>query len=172
MIRGWKMGCEDSCDDSGFGIDLEGYPRLVDLFKLVRPYLEKNDFGLGHTCRVLEIARKYFTIHSEMEELVFATTILHDIGGSSVDDQYEKGPQIASDLLKTLRYDEEFVKEVCDVIKTHHDRPTNPSELFKILYDSDQLVKFSREEFNHYNDRQNFNWNSIIESFFHVHFYW
>ncbi len=63
------------------------------LFKLAKPYLEKNDFGMAHTQRVFDIARENFTVPSELRELTFASIILHDIGGSSIKDQYEKGPR-------------------------------------------------------------------------------
>ena len=147
----------------------EKFPRLKKLFELAKPYLEKNDFGVGHTEKVLKIAKKHFQIPPEMEELVLATIILHDIGGRTVEEQYEKGPEIAAELLRSLGYEEDFIKEVCGMIRIHHDRPEKPSEAFKILYDSDQLVKFSKEEFEHYNSQRGFNWNEVIENLYHEH---
>ena len=38
--------------------------------------------------------------------------------------------------------------------------------MFKILFDSDQLVRFSKEEFSHYNSKPGFNWQAIIDSFY------
>jgi len=35
------------------------------------------------------------------------------------------------------------------------------------LFDSDRLVMFSEEEFDHYNSRKDFKWQEIIESFYH-----
>lgn len=140
-----------------------------ELFELVKPYLKKNDFGVAHTKRVLDIAIKYFQIPKELEKLVYASIILHDIGGSSVKEQYEKGPEIATKLLKQVGYDDHTIKEVCEIIRTHHEKLENPSEAFKILYDSDQLVKFSEEEIEHYNSQQNFNWNNIIENLYYEH---
>jgi len=101
--------------------------------------------------------------------LVHLSIILHDIGGSSIKEQYEKGPKIAAKLLKQVGYDDQTIKEVCEIIRTHHEKLENPSEAFKILYDSDQLVKFSKEEFEHYNSQQNFDWNKIIENLYHEH---
>ena len=71
-----------------------------ELFELAKPYLEKNDFGVAHTKRVLDTAVKCFHIPKEIEKLVHASIILHDIGGSSVREQYEKGPKIATKLAR------------------------------------------------------------------------
>ena len=132
---------------------LKKYPRLIDLFKAAKPYLERNDFGVEHTIRVLKTAIECFKIPSEIEEFVLACIILHDIGGKSIREQYERGPQIARALLNSLGYDDEFIEDVCAVIGTHHNRLEEPSEAFKILYDSDQLVKLSDEEFKYYDSR-------------------
>jgi len=136
------------------------------MFRLAKPYLEKNDFGVAHTKRVFDIARKNFNIPEELQELVFSSIILHDIGGSSVKEQYDNGPTIATLILKQLKYDEQFIKEVCDIICTHHGRPEHPSQSFKILHDSDKLVMFSPEEVSHYDLKPNFNWNKIIKSMY------
>jgi hypothetical protein len=132
------------------------------LFELAKPYLEKNDFGMAHIKRVFDLARKNFTVPSELQELTFYSIILHDIGGSSIKEQYEKGPGIAASLLKQMGCDEAFVQKVCDVIRTHHDHPDNPSLPFRVLYDSDKLVMFSPEEFPYYNSRAGFDWDKIV----------
>ena len=103
------------------------------LFELAKPYLEKNDFGMSHTQRVFDIARANFKVPSELQELTFYSIILHDIGGGSIKDQYEKGPGIAASLLKQMGSDESFVQQVCEIVGTHHDHPKNPSfEYFMI----------------------------------------
>ena len=129
---------------------------------LATPYLEKNDLGAGHTKRVLEIARKRLRIPVETEELVVASIILHDIGGGTIKNQYEKGPEIAAVLLKQLDYPKAFIGNVCEIIRTHHERLNNPPVAFKILYDADQLVRFSEEEFPYY-ESTGTNWNAVIE---------
>ncbi len=143
--------------------------KTKELFELARPYLEKNDFGIGHTKRVFDIAGENFDIPPELEEVVFASIILHDVGGSSIKDQYEKGPKIAASLLQQIGHDKETIKTVCGIIRTHHEHPENPSLAFKILYDSDRLVMFSPEEFSHYNSRLNFNWKGVIDSIYSDH---
>ena len=135
------------------------------LFSLAKSYLDKNDFGTSHTERVLAIAQKEFTIPPEIEDLTVASIILHDIGGSTIKEQYEKGPKIAEALLRQLDYPDAFIEKVCQIIKTHHDRPENPEEAFKILYDSDQLVRFSKEEFPYYETKQT-NWDAIIRKMY------
>ena len=113
-----------------------GYPRLKRLFQLATPYLEKNDFGVGHTKRVLAMAQK-LSFPVTDEELVFAAIILHDIGGPSIKEQYEQGPHIARKLLTSLEYDENVIEDICNILRTHHDRPKTPSKPFMIVYDAD-----------------------------------
>ncbi len=139
------------------------------LFQLATPTLEKNDFGVSHTKRVFDIAKENFQVKPELKDLTYASIILHDIGGSTIKDQYEKGPMIASDLLKQLGCPNNFIKQVCEIISTHHEHPDNPSEPFKILYDSDKLVMFSPEEFPTYDSRPSFDWNKIIGLIYSEH---
>ncbi len=117
---------------------------------------------LAHTKRVFEIAKQNFPVKTELQDLTYSAIILHDIGGSTIKEQYEKGPKIATALLKKLACSESFIKQVCDVISTHHEHPDNPSEPFLSLYDSDKLVMFSPEEYSYYNAREGFDWNKII----------
>ena len=133
------------------------------MFALAEPYLKKNDFGMPHTRRVFEIAKENFVIPKELEELVFCSIIMHDIGGSTIEKQYAEGPKIASFVLLKLGYSESFVQNVCEIVRTHHDHPEHPSQAFRILYDSDKLVMFSPEEFSHYNSKPNFDWNAIVD---------
>lgn len=133
------------------------------LFALAKPYLEKNDLGAAHTSRVLAIARKNFAIPKEIEDLTVASIILHDIGGASIKDQYEKGPAIAAEVLKQMGCDEAFIQQVTAIVGTHHDHPDQPSEPFRILYDSDKIVMFSPEEFSGYDSRPEFDWNRMVD---------
>jgi hypothetical protein len=132
------------------------------LFALAKPILEKNDLGAAHTSRVLAIARKNFIIPEEQQDLTIAAIILHDIGGATIKDQYEKGPGIAASLLTQMGCDERFIEQVCRIVGTHHDHPDNPSQTFRVLYDSDKLVMFSPEEFPGYDARQDFDWSKIL----------
>jgi len=102
-------------------------------------------------------------------KIIVHTPILHDIGGSTIEKQYEEGPKIAAFILRKLGYDKSFVQEVCEIVRTHHDHPEQPSLAFRILYDSDRIVMFSPEEFPHYNAKPNFNWNEIVDLIYHEH---
>jgi hypothetical protein len=135
---------------------------LNRLFELAAFYLEKNDFGTAHTQRVYEIAKQFFPVKHELEDLTYASIILHDIGGSTIKDQYAKGPQIASQLLHILNCPDQFVKSVCEIIGTHHEHPDKPTATFKALYDADKLVMFSPQEFPYYNAREGFDWDKIV----------
>lgn len=132
------------------------------LFQLVTPYLDKNDFGVAHTKRVFNIAKQNFPVKLELQELTYTSIIMHDIGGRSIKDQYEKGPQISKTILKKLNCPDSFIRQVCEIVSTHHEHPDNPSEPFRILSDSDKLVMFSPEEYPYYNARVGFDWNKII----------
>ena len=132
------------------------------MFELATPYLEKNDFGVAHTLRVLNIAKQNFEVKPKLQELTFVSIVLHDIGGSSIKEQYEKGPQIATVLLKKFKCSDNFIKQVCEIISSHHEHLEPPSEPFRILYDSDKIVMFSKEEYPHYNSRKDFDWNKIV----------
>ena len=132
------------------------------LFELATPILIKNDFGVSHTQRVFEIAKQNFPVKPELQDLTYASIIFHDIGGCTIKDQYEKGPQIATALLKQLKCPEPFIRQVCEIIGTHHEHPDNPSEPFRTLYDSDKLVMFTPEEYPTYNARQSFDWEKIV----------
>jgi hypothetical protein len=125
--------------------------------------LEKNDFGVAHTKRVFDIAKQNFPIKPELQELTFTAIILHDIGGSSIKEQYGKGPQIATIILKKLGCPDNFIRQVCEIISTHHEHPDNPSEPFRILFDSDKLVMFSPQEYPYYNTRKEFDWNKVVD---------
>ena len=124
--------------------------------------MEENDFGTAHTRRVFDIVKQNFSIKPELQEITYAAIIFHDIGGSTIKDQYEKGPQIATQILNKLGYSDNFVKQVCAIISTHHDHPKNPSEPFRDLYDSDKLVMFSKEEYQYYNAREGFDWDKVV----------
>ena len=142
--------------------------RYTALFELAKPILGTTDLLLEHTKRVLEIAKTHFEIPDELKELVYSTIVLHDIGGMSIEDQYEKGPKIAADLLRKLEYDEAMVQEVCELIGIHHEHPEKPSEAFKIIYDSDQIVRLSPEEFQYYVS-SDFDWDKMIEMMYLDH---
>jgi hypothetical protein len=135
---------------------------LDKLWRLATPYLEKNDFGIAHTQRVFSIAKQNFPVKPDLEDLTYASIILHDIGGSTIKDQYEKGPKIAAELLKQLGCQGDFIKQVCDIVGTHHDHPENPSEPFRVLYDSDKLVMFTPKEYPYYNAREGFDWDKTM----------
>lgn len=132
------------------------------LFELAKPYLEKNDFGMAHTQRVFELSKQNFPVKPELQELTYTAIIFHDIGGCTIKDQYEKGPQITTQLLKKIGYPDSFIRQVCEIVSTHHDHPDKPSEPFQSLYNADKLVMFSKEEYPYYNTQEGFDWDKIV----------
>jgi hypothetical protein len=138
------------------------------LFELANPILKNNDFGVSHTKRVFEIATQNFCIKPDFKDLTYAAIILHDIGGCTIRDQYEKGPKIATEILRKLGCSESFIGQVCEIISTHHEHPDNPSEPFKILYDADKIVMFTPEEYPVYKSREGFDWNRIVNLIYSI----
>jgi hypothetical protein len=132
------------------------------LFELATPILMKSDFGVSHTQRVFDIAKQNFPVKPELQDLTYTSIILHDIGGCTIKDQYEKGPPIAAALLKQLKCPDAFIRQVSEIIGTHHEHPDNPSEPFRTLYDADKLVMFTPEEYPTYNSREGFDWEKIV----------
>jgi hypothetical protein len=110
----------------------------------------------------LTIARENFPIPSDQQNLTISAIILHDIGGATITDQYEKGPALAATLLGQMNCDEAFIQQVCRIVGSHHDHPDKPSLAFRVLYDSDKLVMFSPEEFSGYDARPDFDWSKIV----------
>ena len=157
--------------DSAFDTSSWSVPEMnfEELLNLARPYLNKNYLGVAHTCRVFEAARENFRVPPELQELTFSSIILHDIGGGSIKDQYKKGPKIATSLLKQMGCKQSFIDEVCDLKRTHHDHPSNPSLPFQVLYDSDKLAMFSPEEFPYYNSKADFDWYKIVNLIYSEH---
>jgi len=135
---------------------------LQKLWQLATPILERNDFGVSHTQRVYNLAKQHFPAKFPMEDLTYAAIILHDIGGCTIKDQYEKGPQVASELLKQLGCSESFIRQVCLIVGSHHEHPEVPTDAFKSLYDADKLVMFTPEEYPTYNAREGFDWEKIV----------
>lgn len=135
---------------------------IEKLWRLAMPILQNNDFGVLHTQRVYDLAKENFDVKPQLQELTRAAIILHDIGGCTVKEQYEKGPAIAISLLRQLDCPEDFIEQVCEIISTHHDHPENPSEPFRALYDADKLAMFTAEEYPSYNSKEGFDWNKTI----------
>jgi hypothetical protein len=136
---------------------------IEKLWHLATPILQCNDFGVSHTQRVFKLAKQHFPVNTQFQDLTSVAIILHDVGGCTIKEQYEKGPPIAARLLKQLDCSEDFIKQVCAIISNHHEHPDNPSEPFRALYDADKLVMFSAEEYPTYNSRRGFDWEKIVD---------
>jgi len=68
--------------------------------------------------------------------------------------------------MRRLQFREEEIQEACEIIGAHHDRIENPTEEFAILYDSDQMVKLTPEEFPIY-DAEGTDWEKVIRNMYH-----
>jgi hypothetical protein len=110
----------------------------------------------------LSIARKEFKIPNDLQDLTITSIILHDVGGPTIKDQYEKGPALAAALLRQVGCNETAIRQICQIVGAHHDHPNNPTLPFRVLFDSDKLVMLAREEYPGYAANLDFDWNKII----------
>ena len=113
----------------------------------------KNEFGsdpkrITHALSVLDVAEQLLRQERADPRVVVAAAVLHDIGiqeaerkhGSSLGKFQElEGPPIAERILRSLGFDEEAVKRVCQIV-AHHHRGDLDSIEFRLLWDADNLV--------------------------------
>ena len=123
----------------------------------------QTDLIMMNYKKLFDLAKNYFSIPEKIQDLVFSSIILHDIGGSNIDDQYQKGPIIAEGLLEQLNTPTDLIEEVCEIIRTHHNHPVAPSLAFQILHDSDKLVMLTPEEFSYYDSNSNIEWIKTLD---------
>ncbi|MHB8276873.1 MAG: HD domain-containing protein [Candidatus Humimicrobiaceae bacterium] len=94
-------------------------------------------------------------------DVVIPAAILHDIGITLCERKYNssegslqeiEGPPIAREILESLKIDEKIIKEVCEIVTSHH----SPGEIntvnFKIIWDADCLVNLP--DFYNINDKK------------------
>ncbi len=121
-------------------------------------YFGKDKRRIGHAKKVLEFAEEILKEVKILDGLnkavITAAALLHDIGIHACEKKYnssegqlqeKEGPPIARHIMEKLNMEEKIIKEVCDIIASHH----SPGEIdtlnFKILYDADWLVNLKDE---------------------------
>lgn len=125
-----------------------------EILKKMMLYFEYNNNHINHTYRVLEYAEEILEkISAETElgnpDVVICSAILHDIGIPSCQKKYNsvegqlqeiEGPPIAREILESFSIDEEIIKEVCNIVGSHHSVGEIETTNFKIIWDADWLV--------------------------------
>lgn len=128
--------------------------RLLNEMEL---YFGKDKKRIDHARKVLRFSEDILnenTGNGVDMQVVTAAALLHDIGIHACERKYgstqgqlqeKEGPPIARHIMEKLNMEEKIIKEVCDIIASHH----SPGEVntlnFKVLYDADWLVNLKDE---------------------------
>jgi hypothetical protein len=128
--------------------------RIDRVRKAMEDYFGEDLRRRDHALRVTGYAGDILAGEPGDRELVIAAALLHDIGireaerkfGSSAGDLQEReGPPVAREILSSLGYPEPFIREVCDIIASHHSPGEIDTENFRVLWDADWLVNLGDE---------------------------
>ncbi|MCL4384788.1 MAG: HD domain-containing protein [Actinobacteria bacterium] len=127
-----------------------------ELLKKMMIYFEYDNNHINHTYRVLyyadELSKSLLTkklLKDINLDVVVFSAILHDIGipickkkYNSIEGQLQEieGPPIAREILESFSIDEEIIKEVCNIVGSHHSVGEIETTNFKIIWDADWLV--------------------------------
>ena len=108
----------------------------------------------NHAHRVTDYAEELWKQEGGGYSIVIGAAVLHDIGihqaqkkhGSTAGKYQEKeGPPIARQILARLRFEQNQIEEICEIIAHHHSPGKINTQNFKILYDADWLVNLKDE---------------------------
>ncbi len=121
-------------------------------------YFGKDKRRIGHAKKVLEFAEEILKEIKILDGLnkavITAAALLHDIGIHACEKKYnssegqlqeKEGPPIARHIMEKLNIEEKIIKEVCDIIASHHSPGEIDTSNFRILYDADWLVNLKDE---------------------------
>ncbi len=129
--------------------------KLVDEMKQV---FRDTPFWAEHTMRVLanaETIAKGEGVSAEMQNIISATAILHDIGAveavrkhGSASAKYQEleGPAVARQLLTKCDYPDEVVDRVAFIVGHHHSPEVIDGIDFQIQWEADLLENLHRQK--------------------------
>ncbi len=141
------------------------------LMRAMEAYFKRDAKRINHAHRVTEYAEELLKREGGNYPVVIGASLLHDIGihraqkkyGSAVGKYQEKeGPPIARRILTKLRFEQNQIEEICEIIAHHHSPGKINTQNFGILYDADWLVNL-RDEYD-IQDRKKL--SNIIEKVF------
>ena len=122
------------------------------LLNEMESYFGKDKRRIEHARRVLGHAEdilKGEAANGANKTVVTAAAILHDIGIHACEKKYgltlgnlqeKEGPPIARRIMEKLNFEEKIIKEVCDIIASHHSPGEVNTSNFRVLYEADRLV--------------------------------
>jgi CRISPR/Cas system-associated endonuclease Cas3-HD len=136
--------------------------KYEDIFEKAALYLDtrKNDI---HTQIAYELARRLLSFYPEADkDVVLPAVILHDVGWKKVPEGKQvgafgpymndeetrrmhevEGARIAREILESLNYDSEKIKEILNIIDGHDSRSEAISLNDKLVKDADKLWRYS-----------------------------
>lgn len=119
------------------------------ILEIVQDKLTCSAHNLDHVMRVYNLCKLLAKYEENVDlDILIPAALLHDI--ARVEESEDKtgktdhavlGSEIASDILKTLGYDDEKIEKIKHCITTHRFRTNNEPKTIeaKILFDSDKL---------------------------------
>ena len=122
----------------------------------MRNYFGKDERRVEHAGKVFYYAGRILKKENANPDVVIPAAILHDIGIKECERKYlstngqlqeKEGPPIAKRILEKLKIKPEIIKEVCEIIASHHSRGEINTLNFKVLWDADWLVNL-RDEYD------------------------
>ena len=127
------------------------------LLKAMEAYFKEDARRINHAHRVTEYAEELLKREGGGDyPIVIGASVLHDIGVHQAQQKYgstsgkyqeKEGPPIARRILARLGFEQNQIKEICEIIAHHHSPGRINTRNFKILYDADWLVNL-RDEYD------------------------
>jgi len=151
------------------------------IWQLAKSYLDtrKNDI---HTEISIHFALTLIEEEDGDKDIVIPAIILHDVGWKKIPESLHlkafgpmaislelkkiheaKGVKIAKDILQMVRYDEEKIEEILEIINGHDTRRGAISLNDKIVKDADKLWRYTKEGFQIDHARFQENYNEILD---------
>ncbi len=125
-----------------------------ELIQAMESYFGEDTRRINHAHRVTAYAGQLMEREGGDYHVVIGAAVLHDIGihmaekkyGSSGGKYQEiEGPPIAREILTGLKFGQNQIDEICEIIAHHHSPGKINTVNFKILYDADWLVNLKDE---------------------------
>lgn len=126
------------------------------LVEAMEKYFGNDRRRVKHAYSVLNYAERIIEKEEGDLEIIVAAAILHDIGihlaemkYGSTSGKYQEieGPPIAKEILQRIKFPQEKIAEVLEIIAYHHSPGKVKTNNYSIIYDADMLVNI-KDEYN------------------------